>query len=61
MHSGRGKPVPGTPRAQAAGGLRRAPGFLLAISKQDLLIAFDSPCGQGLFFFFGGGVGAALF
>ena len=52
MHSGRGKPVPGTPRAQAAGGLRRAPGFLLAISKQDLLIAFDSPCGQGLFFFF---------
>ena len=58
MHSGRGKPVPGTPSAQAGGGLRRAPGFLLAISTLDLLIAFDSPCGQG---FFGGGVGADLF
>lgn len=43
--------MPGTPGAQAARGLRRAPGFLLAISRQDLLIAFDSPCGQGLFFF----------
>ena len=60
MHSGRGKPVPGTPSAQAGGGLRSAPEFLLAISRQDLLTAFDSSCGQ-VWFFFWWGASAALF